>query len=61
MVTGDLRAHYIVPQGFRTSNVSISAAGVAHWRESLSQVTTIFADAKHPAAEPEEKVSLLCS
>lgn len=30
-------------------------AGVAHWRESLSQISTIYTDAKH-AADVEEKV-----
>jgi len=29
--------------------------GVAHWRESLSQISTIYTDAKH-AADVEEKV-----
>lgn len=30
-------------------------SGVAHWRESLSQISTIYTDAKH-AADVEEKV-----
>ncbi len=38
----------------RTEQLTV-LAGVAHWRESLSQISTIYTDAKH-AADVEEKV-----
>ena len=34
---------------------SCHLVGVAHWREALSQISTIYTDAKH-AADVEEKV-----